>query len=226
MNAWIKREEKLIKYEMQNNSNWIFLNQQTILTPSVSNFLTRSFTFLSTQFISLHSFISIFFKLLHLKDLRSIKILSLSFGQLMISKVWMKDFDIFYFNKELKSCDDKDIFLSLMTFMVGEIERSFFWSYSRELTYMVNFFEGYLVIIVEQVKVFEATEEQVIERSLRMDSARLVDWVMGMLKHLLSIDLGNESIEHNESSRQGAVFILSTWCLLKKLTFGSWIIIG
>jgi len=40
---------------------------------------------------------------------------------------------------------------------------------------MVNFFEGYLVIIVEQVKVFEATEEQVIERSLRMDSARLVD---------------------------------------------------
>jgi len=205
---------------------WIFLNQQTILTPSVSNFLTRSFTFLSAQFISLHSFISIFFKLLHLKDLISIKILSLSFGQLMISKVWMKDFDIFYFNKELKSCDDKDIFLSLMTFMVGEIERSFFWSYSRELTSMVNFFEGYLVIIVEQVKVFEATEEQVIERSLRMDSARLVDWVMGMLKHLLSIDLGNESIEHNESSRQGAVFILSTWCLLKKLTFGSWIIIG
>lgn len=144
----------------------------------------------------------------------------------MISKVWMKDFDIFYFNKELKSCEDKDIFLSLITFMVGEIERSFFWSYSRELTYMVNFFEGYLVIIVEQVKVFEATEEQVIERSLRMDSARLVDWVMGMLKHLLSIDLGNESIEHNESSRQGAVFILSTWCLLKKLTFGSWMTTG
>lgn len=144
----------------------------------------------------------------------------------MISKVWMKDLDIFYFNKELKSCDDKDIFLSLMTFMVGEIERSFFWSYSRELTYMVNFFEGYLVIIVEQVKVFEATEEQVIERSLRMDSARLVDWVMGILKHLLSIDLGNESIEHNESSRQGAVFILSTWCLLKKLTFGSWMTTG
>ncbi len=205
---------------------WIFFNQQTILTPSVSNFLTRSFTFLSTQFISLHSFISIFFKLLHLKDLRSIKILSLSFGQLMISKVWMKDFDIFYFNKELKSCEDKDIFLSLITFMVGEIERSFFWSYSRELTSMVNFFEGYLVIIVEQVKVFEATEEQVIERSLRMDSARLVDWVMGMLKHLLSINLGNESIEHNESSRQGAVFILSTWCLLKKLTFGSWMTTG
>lgn len=144
----------------------------------------------------------------------------------MISKVWMKDFDIFYFNKELKSCEDKDIFLSLITFIVGEIERSFFWSYSRELTSMVNFFEGYLVIIVEQVKVFEATEEQVIERSLRMDSARLVDWVMGMLKHLLSIDLGNESIEHNESSRQGAVFILSTWCLLKKLTFGSWMTTG
>jgi len=40
---------------------------------------------------------------------------------------------------------------------------------------MVNFFEGSLVIIVEQVKVFEATEEQVIERSLRIDSARFLD---------------------------------------------------
>jgi len=93
----------------------------------------------------------------------------------MISNVWMKDFDIFYFSNELKSWEDKGIFLSLMIFIVGEIERSFFWSYSREVTSMVNFFEGSLVIIVEQVKVFEATEEQVIERSLRIDSARFLD---------------------------------------------------
>lgn len=154
---------------------WYLWTQQTILTPSVSNFLTRSFTLLSAQFISLHSLISIFFKLLHLKDLRSIKILSLNFGQFMISNVWMKDFDIFYFSNELKSWEDKGTFLSLMIFIVGEIERSFFWSYSREVTSMVNFFEGSLVIIVEQVKVFEATEEQVIERSLRIDSARFLD---------------------------------------------------
>lgn len=47
-------------------------------------------------------------------------------------------------------------------------------------------------MMVEQVNVLEATDEHVIERSLRMDSARHWVSVMGILKHLLSIDLGKD----------------------------------
>lgn len=83
----------------------------------------------------------------------------------------------------------------------------------------MNFLEVSLCITVALVRVLETTE-QVIDLSLRMDSARLGVWEMGILKHWLSMDLGKESMEQIESYRQGAVFILSTSFLLKDPKLG------
>lgn len=49
----------------------------------------------------------------------------------------------------------------------------------------MNFLEGSLVIIVEEVRVLEAIDEQAIDRSLIMDSARHFDSLTGIFKHLL-----------------------------------------
>jgi len=82
----------------------------------------------------------------------------------MISSVWIKDFEIFYFSNELNSCEEIAKFFSLIIFIVGEIERSFLLSYSGEVTSTVDFLDDSFVIRVELVRVLEATEEHVIER--------------------------------------------------------------
>ena len=76
----------------------------------------------------------------------------------------MKDFEIFYFSNELNSCEEIAKFFSLITFIVGEIERSFLLSYSGEVTSTVDFLDDSFVIRVELVRVLEATDEHVIER--------------------------------------------------------------
>jgi hypothetical protein len=62
---------------------------------------------------------------------KSSNILSFILGQLDISKVWIKEVDIFYFNKVQNSCEVIKIFENLIDLIVGWIDISLVCNYCK-----------------------------------------------------------------------------------------------
>lgn len=157
-----------------------------------------------------------FFKVLHLCVLISSKTLSVNLGQLIIYKLWMKDFEIFYFSKFKKSCEVRPKLEIFIDFTVGEIEASFTWSSCKDVISMINFLDDSLISFVVRidyrVDCLDIVEDEQIDLSL----SKVLFWswwpiyVIAIVSAWLSIDFVSDATLQIESSRQAAVFILYT----------------